>query len=391
MAAVAEPVDDPLVARVGTPRRSLFYDAVALGLTAYAHLAFRLRALAAESLRLEPSTLLIANHPSDADVPVAVGGLYPLVQTPGRKKLLVHFALRDDLHARGFFAGMPPGLPLWARRLLFPVGIGPVLRTMLPAPPIRSATRMRVVDLLRARPDAELEQLLRAEDVACVRARALELGRRAPRRALDALEGVYADLLWRQVDLDDGVPPLAVEVFAQRRGAARRDFSRLVEIVRNGGVLLLSPEGRKSPDGGLQPLRRGAGLLVRRARPAVVWPLGIAYDTLAFGRPWAYVAVGEPSDPPREEPEVALHALLARTVPLTVGQVVADALDRDGDGDLEHRLAVEVEQALDERRPFDPALRDADERRARLGEALAVAAAHPDRLPPLLAAYRSVR
>ena len=391
MAAGDDSRDDAVVARAGIRRRSLFYDAVALGLTAYARLAFRVRALNGEALRLEPETLLIANHPSEADVPVAVAALYRQVHTPGREKLLVHFALRDDLHTRGFFAGMPPGLPFWARRLLHPVGVGPVLRRMLPTPPIRSATQLLVVDLLRARPDAELEAILVADDVADLRARALGLGRTVPRTGRETLKGLYADLLWRPVHADDPIPPLAEEVFAERRAAARRDFERFVRIVRSGGVLLLSPEGRRSPDGGLQPLRRGAGLLVRRARPARVWPLGIAYDPLTRGRPWAYVGVGEPTEPPRREPDRALHALLARTVPLTVGQVVADALDRGERDGLERRLAAEVERALDERRPLDPALRDRAERRARLGEALAVADEQPERLPPLLAAYRSAR
>jgi hypothetical protein len=138
-------------------------------------------------------------------------------------------------------------------------------------------------------------------------------------------------------------------------------------------------------------LKAGVGALVRVARPRVVRPLGIAYDPLTRGRPWAYVGVGPSVPPPRHDPEGAVRDLLARAVPLTVGQVVADALAAGAADGLERRLADEVERAVAERRPVDAALRLRDVRARRLEEALAVARAHPERLPRLVAAYRSAR
>lgn len=385
------PSCDRLVERAAVPRRAPLFHLAAFLLTAGARAAYRVRALGADDLQLEPSTLYAVNHPREADPAVAVAALYPHLYRPWRRDLLVHFTLRDDLHRRGFFAGYPLRLPLWARRLLFPIGLGRVFDGPLPCPALRSANRMLVADLLRSRPDAELDELLPHDDLERIRRRADRLGRPAPRLARDALQGSYADLLWWVVRAEDAAGSLAEQAFADRAAGARRDFRRFVGIIRGGGIVLISPEGRSSRDGGLQPLRAGAGALLRIARPRRVRPLGIAYDPLVRGRPYAYVGVGAAVPPPRRDPDEALRSLLAATVPLTVGQVVADALDRGARTQLRGRLAREVDRAAAEGRPVDPALHDPDVRDERLATALAVARAHPERLPRLVAGYRSAR
>lgn len=382
---------DSLVARAPVPRAPAIYHAAGLLLAAAGRAAFRVRALGAERLRLEPSTLLVANHPHEADPAVAVAALYPHLHRPWRKSLLVHFTLRDDLYTQGFFAGYPLNMPLRARRAVYPLGLRRVFDGPLPCPVLRSADRMLAVDLLRWNPDAELEVLLPDDLAARFRLRALELGKPPPRAASDVLNGAYADLLWWVVHSDAAAGEQMERAFADRATAARHDFRRFVDIVRSGGVVLISPEGRSSPDGALQQLKPGAGALVRLAHPRAVVPLGIAYDTLVRGRPWAYVAVGAAVQPPRRGVDEALRNLLARTVPLVVGQVVADALlrrERDG---LADRLAREVEAAEASGRPFDPLLKAPAERAARIRVALDAAERHPERLPRLAACYRSVR
>lgn len=371
-------------------RRALFYDLVGLGLTAYSRCAYRLRTVG-RPLRLEPSTLLVANHPRESDPVVMVGALYPTIQRFGRKQRLVHFMLRPDLCERGFFAGMPLGLPLWARRLLFPIGLGTSLERWLPCARIRAANKMLVVDLVRACPDSRLEDLLPPANLAQLRERARSLGRRTPRVGRDVIHGVYADLLWWVVCADDAPGEAVRALFARRAGQARGDLDGFVDVIGAGGVLLISPEGRASPDGSLQRLQRGAALLVRRAKPARVWPLAVAYDGLTTGRTWAYVGVGTPVPADAARTDEALRSLLTRTVPLTVGQVVADALERGTTASLERRLADEVAAARAQGRPVDPDLFGADVRRARVHDALTAAEAHPERLPRLVSAYRSVR
>lgn len=383
-------IRDTLVERAAVPRHAPLYHLAALVLTAGARAAFDVRALGADRLRLEPSTLLVANHPHEADPAVAVAALYPALYRPWRRELLVHFTLRDDLYARGFFAGYPLQMPLWARRLLFPLSLRRVFDGPLPCPALRSAGRMLVADLVRAYPQADLDELLPQEMVERLRRRAAEQGLRAPERGCDVDRSVYADLLWWVVRRDDAAGSLAEEAFADRAVAARNDFRRFVDIIRTGGVLLISPEGRSSPDGGLQPLKPGVGALLRVGRPHRVQPIGIAYDPLVAGRTLAYVGVGA-AVAPRRDADRQVRELLAGAVPLTVGQVVADAVDRRATARLDTLLAEAVDRALATGRPVEPALRDPAVRARRLGAALAAARAHPERLPRLAAAYRTAR
>jgi 1-acyl-sn-glycerol-3-phosphate acyltransferase len=384
-------VTDDVVARAGTRRRALFFDLVAVGLGAWARRAFRVEAVGAERFALEPGTLLVCNHASDADVPVLVAALYRHGYRPGRRKLLVHFSMRHDLHLRGFFGGYPTGISPRVRRLLFRIGIAPVLDWGLPTPPLRPATRMRAVELVREHPEEPLRDLVGEPLLQQFRLRAERLGRTPPVLARDANRGVYADLLWREVTPEETTGEAAAGSWQRRAAAAGADFRRFVGIVREGGVLLLFPEGTPSPDGSLQPLRRGVGALVRRASPRVLLPLALAYDPLTGGRPYAYVGVGAAIEPPRREVEQAVAALLARTVPLAVGQVVADALERGDRAGLAERLEREVAEAVAAGRPVPAALLDPLERSRMLEDAVAAAAAHPERLPRLLMTYRSTR
>jgi len=346
------------------------YDAVALGLSAYANGGFRVHALG-DRFRLEPGGLLVSSHRSDADVPVLVSVLYR--QAYGRVRRRgpeLHFAVRDDLFVRGFFGGYPPGLPQWARRLLFPLAVGGVLERRLPCHPIRSATRMRIAELFAEHGDEPVDELLPEELLHPFHERGLR--RRA--HARDALRGRYADLLWRVLEPTETVGPLAEESWRRRAAAALADFRRLCDLVRSGETLLLFPEGRPSPDGELGPVQPGLAALVRRARPSSLRPLALAYDPLVSGRPHAYVGVGAPVEPCEDED--AVLDLLRRTTPLTPGQLVASGA---GEG--------EIDAAVAEGRLVAPELLDPKTRAARLAEARAVAAGHD--LHRLAREYRS--
>jgi 1-acyl-sn-glycerol-3-phosphate acyltransferase len=325
------------------------YDLGAYALAVYTRARFHLCVLG-ERLRLEPRTLIVSSHRSDADVPVLATALYPVLHGRWRRGPRLHFAVRDDLFIPGFFAGYPPGLPSLLRRALFPIGIGGIMRGALPCHPIRSATRMRLVEYLREfEPDS-------------------------PR-----LSGKHARDLWQVLTPDDLD---ATEAWAWRRAAALEDFRALVDVVRRGDSLVIFPEGRPSPDGTVGPLMDGVGAIVRRARPSQVIALAPAYDPLVEGRTRAYLAVSAP-----HAPGVDVLELLKRTTPLTVGDSVAAAL-ADGD-DPYARLDRDVAAAREEGRPCAPELDDEHERRRRVEAAVRVARGRP--LDRLVRTYRSVR
>lgn len=368
------------------------YDAVGHGMWAYSHAAFRVGALGARS-PLEPGTLVVVTHRKETDVPVVAPRLYFDAGGLRNRTNRMHFAARDDMFLPGFFAGFPPELPLGARRLLYRVGVARWL-PLVNVFPIRSASVARLGEVLAARPDEPLAELAGAAAGAAFGDRAASAGVAAPARAGDALRGEYADLLWQPVSPGDGVRDGLDEFWSRRAAKAASDFRALVEIVREGKVLIVFPEGRPSPDGEIGPIRPGIGALVRRGRPALVRPLSLAYDPLARGRTRVHIALGDATDPPTGDVEGALLGLLRRTMPLTCGQFVAARLRSGAEADtrsLERELEVAVARAGAERRPVEPELTTPEGRRRRLGEALAAAPRRAAELPFLASEYVSAR
>jgi len=368
------------------------YDAVGLGMSVYSQAAFRVTTVGPERLDLLPGTLIVATHRRETDVPLVCPPLYfrGRLWGPNRARRM-HFAARGDMFLPGFFAGFPPELSPRVRRVLFPLGVGRWL-PVVQAHPLRSATSARLGELLRARRDAPLDELLTSEEREGFAARAAELGAPLPARAADALRGEFADLLWRPATREHPASAGLERFWAARAAAAAADFRALVELVRRGGVLLVFPEGHPSHHGDIGPLQRGLAALARRARAAAFLPIALAYDPLGAGRTRVCIALGDFADPP-DDLEAGTLALLRRTMPLTCGQAVADALTA-GDGpkvDVERALAAAVEEARAEGRPVEPDLLDASVRARRLEEALAAAPSRPDDVAFLAREYRSAR
>ena len=367
------------------------YDAVGHGMWAYSNAAFRVEVLGGEKPDPGPGTLVAVTHRKETDVPVICPPLYFAMggrrNTTGR----MHFAARDDMFVPGFFAGFPPDLPQRARRLLYRVGVGKWL-PRVNVFPIRSASVARVGEVLADAPGDPLAELVPEETVAALAARAAACGLDTPARGGDVLHGIYADLLWEPLSPED---TRGLEEFWSRRAArAAGDFRTLVEIVRDGNVLIVFPEGRPSPDGEIGPIKPGIGALVRRGKPRAIRPLALAYDPLVRGRTRVHLALGEPVEPPAEDVEGALLALQRITMPLTCGQVVAVRLQAGADADLhalERDLSDAVAVAREEGRPVEPDLATAAGRRRRLTEALAVAPRRAADLPFLALEYASAR
>jgi Acyltransferase len=363
------------------------YDAVGHGMWAYSRAAFRVTTLSDGPFAPEPGTLVVATHRRETDVPILCPPLY--FGMGGRRNTTdrLHFAARDDMFLPGFFAGFPPDLPARARRLLYPVGVGRWL-PLVNVFPIRSASVARLGEILAARPDEPLAELVPAETLDAFRARG-PVG-----RAGDALRGAYADLLWLAVSPGEGVTGDLDEFWSRRAAQAAGDFRRLVELLRDGRVLVVFPEGRPSPDGEIGPIRPGIGALVRRGRPAAMRPLAIAYDPLARGRTRVHLALGSAVAPPSDDVEAEILRLLRRTMPLTCGQFVASRLEAGAEADptaLEQDLTDAVALARSEGRPVEPELATAEGRRRRLGDALAAAPRRPGELPVLAREHASAR
>jgi hypothetical protein len=363
----------------------VLYDAVGLGMRAYSRTAFRVRYLGPKHFRLRPGTLIVATHRKESDVPVIAPELYFHGAIWKHRSEAMHFAARDDMFLRGFFAGFPPDLSARARRLLFPLSVGRFLPRVL-VHPISSASTARLAELLEADPGAPLEDVVPERLLPGLRERAAQRRLFPPALARDVLRSEYADLLWEAVSRGEGP-----ESFWHRRATrATADFRGLVALMRAGRSLLVFPEGRPSPDGEIGPLRRGLDALVRRGKPERLLPVTLAYDPLVHGRTDVVLVFAEPFAPPSEGlEEVVLQSLKLNTA-LTAGQFVAHEL---GAGREPHPagFAVELESARGAGRPVDPLLESATSRAAKLAEARAAAERKPEELPFLAREFESAR
>lgn len=368
------------------------YDAVGHGMWAYSHAAFRVAVVGPGRFPLAPGTLIVVTHRRETDVPLISPFLYFGSGGTRSQANRLHFAARDDMFLRGFFAGFPPELPRRVRRFLYPLSVARGL-ARVNVFPIRSASVARLGEVLAARPQAPLAELLPAEAAAGFSARAAALGLAPPVRAGDVLRGGYADLLWQAVEPKDLAGGLE-DFWSARAARAAADFRTLVELMRARKILIVFPEGRPSPDGEIGPIRPGVGALVRRGRPPAVRPLALAYDPLGSGRTRVHIALGEPIEPPAEDVEETLLGLLRVAMPLTCGQVVAAALARGAEADpvaLLGELTDAVEAAREEGRPIESDLATAAGRKQRLAEALAAAPGRAAELPFLAREYVSAR
>ena len=368
------------------------YDAVAHGMWAYGHAAFRVETLGPK-LELEPGTVILVTHRRETDVPLVCPPLYFGASMRTNRRARMSFAARDDMFLPGFFAGFPPDLPLRVRRLLYGVGVARWL-PVVDVYPIRSARVARLGEVLRARPDAPLADLVPAETAAAFEARAREARLPPPNRAGDVLLGAYADLLWGAVSPEEGVLDGLDDFWSRRAAQATGDFRTLVEVLRRPGTLVVFPEGRPSPDGEIGPIRPGIGALLRRGRPVAIQPFALAYDPLVSGRTRVHLSLPKPVPPPEDDIEAALLRLLRRSMPLTCGQLVAHRLRAGAEADpadLARALAEAVEAAREEGRPVERELLTADGRRRRLTEALVAAPRRPRELAYLAREYESAR
>jgi Acyltransferase len=361
------------------------YDAVGFGMRAYNRAAFRIRFVGPKDFRLPPGTLIASTHRKETDVPVLAPELYFRARLWRHRSEGMHFAARDDMFLRGFFAGFPPDASARARRMLFPLSVGRFLPRVA-VHPISSASTARLVEVLDANRVEPLEEVVPERLLPGIRARASERGLDAPRLAEDVLRGDYADLLWEAVERGEGP-----DAFWRARAArATSDFRALVELMRAGRSLLVFPEGRPSRDGELGPLRRGLDALVRRGKPERILPLTLAYDPLVRGRVEVVLVFGTPFPPPAENLDEVLLASLKLNTALTVGQFVAHELV-EGREPHPAALALELEAARGARRPVDPTLLDPAGRAAKLAEARAAAERKPEELPFLAREFESAR
>ncbi len=114
-----------------------------------------------------------------------------------------------------------------------------------------------------------------------------------------------------------------------RKNADRSALMGAIRVVKNGGAVLIFPEGTRSPDGKLQPAQPGIGMIMAKTGAPVV-PVRISGSYAVFNRDMQFpkrgfvsVAIGKPVDY-RTGPE---HYTEMRPDYLRASQAVMQAIE----------------------------------------------------------------
>jgi hypothetical protein len=355
------------------PPNDLLYDLVGYGFIISSRVRYRTEAIFPPGFAMRPGQLHIACHRSESDVPMICTELWFGKGLGRHGPHRYHYAARDDLYVPHAVAYALP-MPLPLRRLAARVPLGAGLEAVR-THPVRRTGPMKLVQALEALPPE-----LRVEDAfgPDLLAR-LDTGARTVGELLSIRSG---HRLWIEIGPEDLAPAHRETIERDHGRQAAADLRRLVDILRAGSSMLVFPEGRVSEDGAIGPLGAAVEVLIRRGRPAEIVPIAIAYDPLRRGRVVAHAGFGPPQRPPADG--IGAHVLreVRRAMPLTTGQVLAEALLAavEAGSQVLHRDALAkaleraVRRALAEARPLPRSLRDPPRRRARLDDALRAAA-----------------
>jgi len=343
----------------------------------YCRAAFHVEMLGFRKVPWSVGPLLVSTHRSESDVPMVCSALCVSGGLWRERRQKTHYAARDDLFDPGFFAAFARRLPRPARRAVYSLSIArglPLVRVH----PVSRTNGLRLGQALReVPPQTPLAPVLPTDAADALRTQASALRIRTPATAREALSGDFADVLWRSYRRQDLSDPVFERAWRSQAVRATGDFRRLAGLLRERQPLLLFPEGQPSPDGAIGPLEAGLGALVRRGRPELLLPIGLAYDHLTTRRTRALIALGREFAPPAADVDEAVLSALRGVTPLSCGQILAErlleaassGLTRVSWADLHDALEAAVRASREEGRQVDPAL-EAGRRAARLTDAL---------------------
>ena len=254
---------------------------------------YRINARGLENFTRSPSTLEVFNHRRDADTPIIGNVLF------GRKGLFAHdiqpvFVAREDLFRTGFLTDYLEGWPSPVRALLSRLSLRPYLWALQGYPMRRIAERTLgevLEDVLRIFGDLPLDDVLKPEWVE--RFEQLAPQNERPLRVRQVLGQRFRPLLRQGYGLTKLTRSRFRELKPFERATIEAHLQLFVEMLEQGMILQLAPEGAVSKDGRFSRIRAGLHVFLNRPRTLVrVLPVGITYDFMTCRRQWVFVNVG---------------------------------------------------------------------------------------------------
>jgi 1-acyl-sn-glycerol-3-phosphate acyltransferase len=286
-----------------------------------------------ENYHASPSTLITINHKRDLDILLIAPTLH-LKKTIFREPLRMYFVARDDLFEPGFLtAHFPFSFPLG--RLLHRVNLAPVMHAFS-GYPISSVIHKRlgplVKEVMQSEGDIRLGDTVKPDFVRKIAEQFGKEDTAVDRLTLSGFLGYEFRTLHEEFT-DTGIlkEGLARKVRRQSILDVEDQLRFFAGVLKQGGICLLSPEGRLSPDGHFWPVRSGLYRLLSLAGLDVtILPVNTTYDFMTRKRMRAHVAAGPEIKASGKFGKVELEQRVQRAIislgRVTIGQIGSEYL-----------------------------------------------------------------
>ncbi len=311
-----------VVLRVGArplspPWSVLLRMAAVLANVSYLHIVYRIRGWGSLPRR-RGATLIVANHQHDLE---SMALIARLSLTSAWRDPIFSITSRR-MHEPGFFAIRLP----WLRAIARSYNAGGLFRALGLLP---------LENELSSRSIAGLAWSVQQRHGPRALAEVFD-----ERVAAQFAAGTMTSDLWNPAHFDRAQQPVRLtmlrepfrtEILDETRAFVAHDLQRLEDILRAGGSVYLTPEGRYSTDGSIGPMRRSLDVLAPLAQ---VYLAGVSYDVFAPGRLSMLYRLAPLHDRAR------LRETLAALRPVTVSQLIAASLvARGGDASRDQLIA----------------------------------------------------
>ncbi|MBN1644215.1 MAG: hypothetical protein JW856_05305 [Dehalococcoidales bacterium] len=320
--------------KIGEAGGTLFADFLASVFYFTLPLIYDIRLRGMRNYHASPSTLVTINHKRDLDILIITPNLH-LRKTLFKNKLRLHFLGRDDLFEPGFLT-MHFALNWPLGKTLHKINIGPLMKA-LRAHPISNLVHKRTNSLMRdviqSNGTLKLGDTVRQETLEEF-ARQLGLVNIAEFGDISLREFLGYD--YRRLHetlIDTGIlkEGLSRKVRAHSLKTIESQLQAAADILDGGGICLLAPEGRLSPDGRFWPVKSGLYRLLSMTGVDVkILPVNATYDFMTRKKMRIYIGIGEEVTVPKGATKIELEKLVQKRIVssgyVTMGQLGSECL-----------------------------------------------------------------
>lgn len=293
-----------------------------------------------------PSSLVVANHKRDLDSVLIASILYyhngflpP--STP------ISFMAAENLFQPGFLANWIKG-PKLLKKVLQPVSLNYILRKLHARPigkldfhsvPVHDALRI----IKESDDDYELREIIKEE---------------ALKNLLEESSFGSPDMTISEFFEREGYPRKKVDsrnfksefrkaVKKSKLGAVKDQLGQFVQLLNDGAILYITPEGTLTQNGMLGPLKDSLLILIDEADPDVtVVPTNITYDFTNTGKTRIFVNLGEEmrglEEFDRQERSARLRRTILGLTTINLGQLASYQLKSANEAGQDKINLVEI-------------------------------------------------